>query len=451
LDNLFFQESLFGSEKIYTVLELNEQVREVLRSGFPRQVWVCGEIQNLRIQRGKNHMYFSLVQKDPDSDNIIAQVEANLFAGARQVVEKRIKEARADFELRNDIEVKFLCEVDLYTPRGKYNINIKDIDSVYTLGKVAQNRLKIIEELKKRNLLDKNKALTIPAVPLKIGLITAYDSAAYHDFINELKISGFSFRVLAVNSHMQGKMVEKDVLRALNFFSSATEVDVVVITRGGGSTADLSYFDNRKIAEAIAFLNLPVISALGHQIDTTITDMVANTMCKTPTKAAQLLVEKVKAAVDYLEETKERIFNLIDSLLVSRKRELHTTTVKIESLSSLYFRDQREELLEKKHEIVSILKVALTKNKAMLEQVFEGLETATQRLFKNSKDCLRYSSEKIKLLDPKNTLRRGYSITRRKGRVIKSIGDVCCGDNIETIVADGAIQSQITGKENEHE
>lgn len=448
MDNLFFQENLFSSEKIYTVLELNEQVREVVRQGFPQAIWVCGEIQNLRAQSAKNHIYFSLVQKDPHSDNIIAQVEANLFAGSRPLIEKRIKEAKANFELKNDIEVKFLCEVDLYAPRGKYNITIKDIDPVYTLGKVAQNRLKIIEELRKRNLLDKNKAFSIPLVPLKIGLITAYDCAAYHDFINELKLSGFGFRVLAFNCHMQGKMVEPDVLRALDFFNTAEhKVDVVVITRGGGSTADLSYFDNKKIAEAIAFSGLPIVSALGHQIDFTITDMVANTSCKTPTKAAQFLVEKVQNVVSLLDCAQETICKRTEELFIGQRKDLHNITMRVETTSSRYFRYQREQLLEKKHTILGALKIIFAKNAEVLTQVSQNLQVSLQNVFKSAKDSLDNASVKLRLLDPKNTLKRGYSITLKAGKAVKNINNVSHGDILTTVLYEGNIISEVKEKE----
>lgn len=448
MDNLFSQENLFTSEKIYTVLELNEQAREAVRTGFPQAVWVCGEIQNLRIQSGKNHIYFSLVQKDPNSDSIIAQVEANLFAGNRPLIEKRIREAKASFELKNDIEVKFLCEVDLYAPRGKYNITIRDIDPVYTLGKVAQTRLKIIEELRKRNLLDKNKTFAIAMVPLNIGLITAYDSAAYHDFTNELKLSGFGFKVLVFNCHMQGKLVEPDVLMALDFFNNAEpKVDVVVITRGGGSTADLSYFDNKKIAEAIAFSNLPVVSALGHQIDFTITDMVANTTCKTPTKAAQFLVEKVQNVVNFLDSAQQTICRRAEELLISQRKDLHNITMQVETASNRYFRDHREQLLEKKHTILGALKAALARDSEALNQAWQDMQAALQNIFKVAKDRLSNASEKIRILDPKNILKRGYSITLKGNKAVKSIQDIDKGDVIKTILYSGSIDSEVREKE----
>jgi exodeoxyribonuclease VII large subunit len=454
MDNLFEPQDLFKSEKVYTVLELNQEVRQVLKKSFTQSIWVCGEIQNLRIQRGKNHMYFSLVQKDPDSDSILAQVDANLFAGIRQHVEERIRAAAGNFELKNDIEVKFLCEVDLYAPRGKYNVNIKDIDPVYTLGKVAQNRLKIIEDLKKRGLIDKNKTLTqIPLVPLKVGLITSQDSAAYHDFINELTISGRGFQVFVCNCHMQGKMVETDITKALKYFSglSTDELDVIVVTRGGGSTADLSYFDNKKIAEAIADLNFPVISAVGHQIDLTVIDLVAHTSCKTPTKAAQFLVEKVNEVIVRLDYAWEVINKRSREIINLKQKELHNISVKLESSTTRYFRDHREALIEKKHNITASLQLALNKEKDNLRECFKSLRVDLQNIVRQSNDFIKYAKEKVRILDPANTLKRGYSITLKNGKAIRSIDDIEKKDEIKTLFYTGVVISLVTKKETGHE
>jgi len=283
-------------EKVFTVLEINTIVKGLIREAFPETIWVCGEIQGLRPDRNKRHTYFELVQKQAEGDGIVAKVKVALFAGRKPLIQRRINETEGGFELKNDIEVKFLCEVSLHPPTGQYSLVVVDIDTVYTLGKVAQNRLKVIEDLKMRGLLEKNKLTCFPLLPLRVGLVTAYDSAAYHDFINELKNSSYSFKVLVQNCHMQGKLVEGDVVKALCFFNnlSSKKLDVIVITRGGGSTADLAYFDNKKIAESIAGSNLPIISAIGHQINTTITDMVSHTFCITPTKAAGVLVERIE-------------------------------------------------------------------------------------------------------------------------------------------------------------
>ncbi|MCK5288381.1 MAG: exodeoxyribonuclease VII large subunit, partial [Candidatus Omnitrophica bacterium] len=332
---------------------------------------------------------------------------------------------------------------------GNLSIIIVDIDPIYTLGKMAQSRQKIIEDLRKRGLLDKNKQKDIPDIPLNVGLITSLDSAAYHDFTNELKLSGYSFKVLACNCHMQGNLVEKDVLAALKFFNdySKDKLDVIVITRGGGSTADLSYFDNKKIAEAIAVSNFPVISALGHQINTTITDLTAHIFCKTPTKAAQFLVGKVKQVQDNLNFFQDQIIGKAEDILWTSKKSLQNITVKLDSASSRYFRFHREELLELRHGIFSNLKVLLSKENAFINRCFDNLKLSVQNIVKNSKDYMCHVEQKTKILDPVNTLKRGYSITFKGKKSVKSIDDIQESDIITTVFYKGSITSKVMNKD----
>jgi len=436
-------------ERVFTVLELNTVVRELVQTAFPQSIWVCGEIQGLRPDRGKRHTYFELVQKADTADSIVAKVKMALFANRKPLIEKRISQAKGDFQLKNDIEVKLLCEVSLHPPTGQYSLVVVDIDTVYTLGKVAQNRLKIIEDLKVRGLLEKNKRQRFPLLPLRVGLVTAYDSAAYHDFINELKNSKYSFKVLVRNCHMQGKSVEADVVKALGFFNdlSSKKLDLIVITRGGGSTADLAYFDNKKIAESIAESNFPIISAIGHQINTTITDMVSHTFCITPTKAAGFLVERIREAAENLDYLEEEIIRKSEELISSKKTQLQSLAAKTEALASRYFRVHQAELLDKKHNILSALKIALTQNKEFFKRSLDSLNSSLDKMFDNSRNRLKYLDGKIKILDPGNTLKRGYSITLKEGRAVKSINDLKESDLIKTIFYQGSIISEVKKKE----
>lgn len=442
-------DSQFISQKVYSVLELNTAVRSVIKREFPEQIWVCGEIQGLRPERSKKHTYFELVQKGSEDQAIVAKVKVALFAGRRPLIERRIQETKGAFELKNDIEVKFLCEVSLHAPTGQYSLIIVDIDTVYTLGKVAQNRLKIIEDLKKAGLLDKNKLKTLPDVSLNVGLITAYDSAAYHDFTNELKLSGYGFKVLAVNCHMQGKLVEPDLLKALSFFNrlGPKEIDLVVITRGGGSIADLSYFDNRPIAEAIANSHFPIISAIGHQINVTITDMAAHSFCKTPTKAAQFLIEPVAQFMQSIDLFGERIVVQAEDLMKSYQDRLHNLSMAIDSVVSRYFRVQREDILEKTHSIAATLRVSLAGQRGVLKNITAGLKSSLPKLFRDFSSRLKYLEDKVKILDPRQTLKRGYSLAYKNGRIFKSIKEVEIGDKVTTVVYDGRIDSEVKTKE----
>ena len=442
-------DNLFRVEKIYTVLELNNAVRGIIKSEFSEYIWVCGEIQDFRASRDKRHIYFTFVQKHPKQDAIMAKVSAAIFESRKPRVFSRLKEAEEGFELKDDIEVKFLCEVDLYPKTGNFSLIIVDVDPMYTLGKIAQSRQKIIEDLRKKGLLDKNKSCFIPSVPLKIGLITSQDSAAYHDFTNEIEMSGYGFEILLCNCHMQGNLVEEDVIWALNFLNnlSPEELDVIIITRGGGSTADLSYFDNKKIAERVALSRFPVISAIGHQINTTIADVVAHTFCKTPTKSAQLLIERVKVFVDNLDSLQERISERAEEFMGNKRKDLRDLTLKIELTASRYFRFHSEDILNKTHNILSVLKISLAEDKESLKRYFEGIRSALNKVFKHSRDNLNYVEDKIKILDPKNTLKRGYSITFKGRRAVKSVDDVSENDILRTILYKGSIFSKVKKKE----
>ncbi|PIV02797.1 MAG: exodeoxyribonuclease VII large subunit, partial [Sulfurimonas sp. CG03_land_8_20_14_0_80_36_25] len=173
------------------------------------------------------------------------------------------------------------------------NIIIKDIDPEYTLGKLAQSREAIIQYLRSKNLLDKNKRTFLPLVPQIVGLISQLDSEGYTDFISELKKSRLYFKIRFYNASVQGEKVESEICEALDYFNQQQNVDAVVIVRGGGSKTDLSWFDNKKIAEKIAFMQPPVITGIGHKTDFTITDMVAFSFQQTPSIAATFLIERI--------------------------------------------------------------------------------------------------------------------------------------------------------------
>ena len=393
-------------KEVYSVLELNTIVRDIIQSEFPDYIWVIGEVQGLRPERSKKHTYFELVQKHSQGDDIVARARCALFANKKPFIIQKLKEAKLPSDLQNDIEVKFLCEVSLHPPTGQYSLIIVDIDPVYTLGKVAQNRQRIIDELRKRNLLERNSLCRMPQMPLRVGLITAYDSAAYHDFLNEIKTSNYSFSVFAYNAHMQGKNVEADIIKALDYFNAQPKdsFDVIVITRGGGSKADLSWFDNKRIAECIAQSKFPILTALGHQIDITITDMVAHTSVKTPTKAAQFLVERIRSCEEELDMVGRDIIQLSQELVERSKQDLESTAVKIDSFALRYFRDHHQSLLIMAHEIKQATLQEFSDQNMKLQKTAELMQLYSLKIFDSAKQKLKFFNDKVSILDPKNVL-----------------------------------------------
>jgi len=279
-----------------TISELNDYIKDVINSGFPQPIWVCGEIQQYDRNKSKKHVFFELIEKDEKTNDIIARIGLVIFYNRKTFVEDVLKRSENAFELKDDIEVKFACKVDFYAPHGAVRLIVENIDPTYTLGKMAQERQKLISELKKEGVFEKNKLKILNEVPLKLGLITSDDSAAFNDFISEIKKSGFGFKIILRNTLMQGKNAEKDICNAFKDLEKIKDLDAVVITRGGGSISDLSCFDSRLIAEKIATYSLPVLSGIGHEINYTITDMAAHTYAKTPTAIAQLLIERVNTS-----------------------------------------------------------------------------------------------------------------------------------------------------------
>ncbi|UCG35458.1 MAG: hypothetical protein JSW17_01260, partial [Candidatus Omnitrophota bacterium] len=245
------------------------------------------------------------------------------------------------------------------------------------------------------------------------------------------------------------KAYEKDLLKALGYFNSLSpdKLDVIVITRGGGSTADLSWFDNKKIAEKIALSRFPVITALGHQIDLTITDLVAHTSLKTPTKSAQFLTERIAERAQELDSLERDIIQYSQTFLQDKRNELETVAVKLESFISRYFIDHRQDILSIGHQIKQVLAEEFQKDKSDLSRKFELMKFHLQKIFEHSQDKLHYAQDKVKILDPSNVFRRGYSMVLKNGKAVKSIDEVDIHDKVKTVLYKGSFLSEVTRKE----
>ncbi len=409
------------SEEFLSVSELNNFIRDVINSGFPKALWVGGEIQGYDRVKDKKHVFFELCEKDKTSHAIIARVGLVLFANMRPKIEDVLARTENAFSLKDDIEVKFLCKVDFYPAHGQVRLIVENIDPVYTLGRIAQDRQRLVGELRASGVLDKNKRLLLAKVPLNVGLITSCDSAAYHDFIAELGKSGFAFKVFVANALMQGKSAEISVVRALKTLMSLPSLDVIVITRGGGSIAELSCFDSRLIAQAIAECPLAVLSGIGHEINTTVTDLAAHTYAKTPTAVASFLVNCIRDFLSYIRESQEEIASLADEFLEKRHREMDRCAQGI-TTSLVPIKDARRNLVLRG----------------------DGLKRTIQLRLQNTWTKMNHYQAVVHMADPAHILKRGFSVSRRAdGRIIRSVKDVSKNTGMMTVVEDGKISSQI--------
>lgn len=426
------------------VSELNQLIQDVVRAGFPQPLWVCGEIQGFDRNRGKNHIFFELIEKDPGSKDIIAKIGLVLFSGRKAHIQDILKRSENAFTLKDDIEVKFACSIDFYPPHGAVRLIVESIDPTYTLGKLAQEKQKLIALLRKKGTLDKNKQLPLPLVPLRVGLITADDSAAYNDFRSELARSGFAFEVYLRNALMQGKMAEGDVGKALRELRAIEGLDVIVITRGGGSIADLSCFDSRLIAEEIAGCPLPVLSGIGHEINISITDLAAHTYAKTPTAIAQFLVNRVQVFLDDLDEKLGRIADGAREKIEEEQQRLKSFAIGLQDNTRRYLKGHGERIV-RLEEIIRQRSAVLFKNSSRsLADTEHTLRRVTRAGLINARTKLNGYERMIDNFHPANTIKRGFSITRTKnGKALKSVSSVHLKEELITEVADGLITSEV--------
>jgi len=408
-------------EKTYTILELNTEIEKILENSFSELIWVGGEIIGFDKQKNQRNMFFQLQEKSPDKDQIISKISAVIFNSDIKRILEKFQQANIGSELRDGLEIRVLCKIDVYPPWGEYKMIIKDIDPKFTLGKLAQSRETIVQYLRIKNLLDKNKKTFLSLVPQSIGLISKINREGYTDFISGLKKSKLYFNVKFYDTSVQGEKVESEVCEALDYFNKQKNVDAVVIVRGGGAKTDLSWFDNKKIAEKIAFMKIPVIAGIGHKTDITITDMVAFSSQQTPSTAAAFFVERINEFLKTLNSLKIEVIYNSKNLMKLERQSLKEVKSQI-NRESVFFLDKYKKELKENH---------------------DDLLFYCKEFFKNIREMMKNYSSNVSFLDPINTVRRGFSISRIKGRAIKSIKEAGVGEKMRTTVTDGEIKSII--------
>ena len=278
----------------YSVAELTRAISYALEDAFADDVWITGEISGLNRSRG--HVYFDLVEpRDDIGQPATAQLAVALFKMNKEVVNRTLKRAGIA-RIDSGARVRIRGAVAFNERNGRLQVRMTGIDPMYTLGQLAVDRERVLRSLGEAGLLDRNARVPLPLVPLRVGLVTSAGSAAYHDFVHELDVSGLAFQLTFVDAKVQGVGAVEQVIRALRQLAR-TDVDVIALVRGGGSRADLATFDDEQLARTIAALDLPVLTGVGHEVDRSIADDVAHTAYKTPTACAAALGSRNSSCV----------------------------------------------------------------------------------------------------------------------------------------------------------
>jgi exodeoxyribonuclease VII large subunit len=446
-------------EPTYSVSQLCGEVRDFLGEAFS-SVWVVGEAQRVRpSQRG--HLYFELVEKG-ERDEIVGKLEAVIWKGDLLRV-RRVLGASGQ-NLTDGMQVRFRGSLDFYAPGGRIQLCVKDVDPAFTLGLLEQRRRETLAALTAAGLMERNRSLTIPDLPLDIALITSYGSAAYHDFLSGLQESGYGFRVIFVHASVQGKEAEREVVSALASLNGLS-IDLAVLIRGGGARSDLAVFDSRSLAEAIARAPFPVLAGLGHEIDRSIADLVAHSAFKTPTKVAEFLVEQVARRELEVDELRRRLVREALEPLRAGRESLGRAERGV-SLARMRLAAAGERIEEHARALARLGRSGLRQAERRQQQLRARLaELAPRRVESNERERLRLGeriagSARGRLretratiqgmerlcaqLSPERTLERGFSLTRDSGGVLlRDPSQVAAGDLVTTRLAGGTLTSRV--------
>lgn len=405
-----------------SLYDLNALVRRSLEQCLPDEYWVQAELSDVRTN-STGHCYLEFIQKDPRSNNLIAKARGTIWANVYRLLKPYFEESTGQAFV-SGIKVLVQVTVSFHELYG-YSLTVQDIDPTYTLGDMARRRREILKQLEEEGVLTLNKELEMPVLPQRIAVVSSPTAAGYGDFCHQLKNNsrGFFFHKELFPALMQGDRVEESVLSALDAILNRQEdFDAVVIIRGGGATSDLSGFDTYLLAAACAQFPLPIITGIGHERDDTVLDSVAHTRVKTPTAAAEYLINCMDLAADELE------------VLIS---QLH------ESVRSRLTEEHRK-LISYRNRIPSAVVRRVSDAKLALLTTRKDISLAVQTLLSRQRHCLELLQQRLADASPEKMLARGYGITLKDGKVVKN-GDVLqLNDEIVTRLYQGEIVSIVT-------
>lgn len=413
-----------GEEASLSLLELNALVRRSLEQCLPDAYWVQAELSDVR-SNASGHCYLEFVQKDPRGNNLIAKARGTIWANVYRLLKPYFEEATGQL-FTSGIKVLVKVTVAFHELYG-YSLTVQDIDPTYTLGDMARRRREILMQLEEEGVLTLNKELDLPELPQRIAVISSPTAAGYGDFSHQLQHNGqgFFFYTELFPALMQGSQVEESVLAALDrVLARLHEFDVVVIIRGGGATSDLSGFDTYLLAAACAQFPLPIITGIGHERDDTVLDAVAHTRVKTPTAAAELLINRMEVAATRLQDLTDRLYAGVLYRLEQERKKLSAYTARIPS------------------QVVHRLAGARMQLQTLKMSLLHGAGSLLAR----KKHRLELLQIRVADASPDKLLKRGYSLTLKDGKVVRDAAALHEGDELTTRFHNGEVTSIVNRK-----
>ena len=441
-----------GERKIYSVAEINRKARMVLESGIG-EIWVEGELSRVTLH-SSGHWYFTL--KDEH-----AAVSCAMFRNDNQLV---------TFKPKDGLQVRLHARPSIFESSGRYQLIAAEMEEAGK-GNLQEQFEKLKAKLAAEGLFDADRKQPLPLLPQKIGIVTSPTGAAIRDIINVLTRRYPNIRILLVPTKVQGAGAEEGIARAIDYLNTRGDIDVMIVGRGGGSIEDLWNFNEEVVARAIARSELPVISAVGHEIDFTITDFVADVRAPTPSAAAELAVRE-KSDLEHsvagqkraLQESLRQlvrdfhqrvdlaansfVFREPGNLARKYRQDIRAAETRMADLLKYGVQQRRQRLAGSGMRMAHRLESNVQKVRQRVEQTGIALQYRLEQQTGHEQQRLNRIRSQLRTLNPMAVLGRGYSLTRRRdGSVVRSAAAVDIGESLITRFADGKVVSNVEEKE----
>ena len=448
---LFDEEKNIPQKKIYSISELTSSIKLILEDHYPL-VWVEGEISNCKGHHDLKHLYFTL--KDSHS-----QIDAIMFSGSVQSL---------SFKPENGLQVLVQGRITLYAPQGRTQIIVHTMEP---RGKgalyFALQQLKI--KLQQEGLFEPQHKKSLPLVPQRIGLVTSPSGAAIIDILKVVHQRHPNLEILIYPSRVQGDEAPAELIEGITWFNRLNNVDVIIITRGGGSIEDLWAFNDEKLAHAIYQSVIPIISAVGHEIDQSISDLVADINAPTPTAAALLVVRRKDELIERIHNVRNKL-HTYTQLKIERSRTILFSLLKHRNFQSFSYKIENqlqhiaelslrlayqlnEQLIIKKNIFnalknklsAHILLLFMQNRKNYLELIVSKSLMRINTIVAQKNELIGMLTAKLTVLNPYDILKRGYSICfdEQNKVIIKDASAVAVNQKIMVKLHKGSLKSHI--------
>lgn len=401
-----------------SLYELTAGIRQAI-ADMQISTWVIAEISEINSNRS-GHVYIDLIEKSSISGNVIAKLRATIWCSCAQRILPKF-EVETGQSLRSGMKGMFFVTVGFHEVYG-LSANISAINSEFTLGDIERQRRETIMRLEQEGVIDMNKSLQLPTVLKHIAIISAETAAGYGDFCKQIEnnVYGFNLSLKLYPAQMQGIGADNSIMEALDrIINEPKHPDAVVIIRGGGSRSDLACFDSYELAFYVANYPLPILTGIGHERDNSVVDIVAHTRLKTPTAVAEFIIGHNVEFLNLLDALSEKIITLARSFYELRNTKVEALFLSLRTSVNSIMHSYSERLTQMTNTI------ALTSNNIVSQRLMQ-LDSIEQI---------------IKAHDPRDLLKKGYSLTMINGKTLRSAKEVNAGDKIQTLLSDGVVSS----------